>query len=74
MESAEGAADTLKPRRSGGKGAVAEGDVAQSEALSRSDKSVSYVECLQMSFQLGSPDPFLMASRVVKLSSNMRWN
>ena len=71
---AAGAAGTPKPRRSEGEGVVAGGDISHVEALSRSDVSVSSVECLQRSFQLGGSEPFRTASRVVKLSSNTRWN
>ena len=69
-----GAAGTPKPRRSEGEGVAAGGDIAHVEALRRSDVSVSSVECLQRSFQLGGSEPFRIASRVVKLSSNTRWN
>ena len=50
MVSAEGAAGTPKPRMSGGECEAAGGDMAQLEYLSRSDESVSSMECLQRSF------------------------
>ena len=74
MGSIEVAAGTPKSIRSVGEGVTSGGDIAQVKALSRSDVSASYVECLQRSLQFGGSDPFLTASRVVKLSSNMRWN
>ena len=74
VESVEGIACKPKPRRSVGKDTAAGDVIAQVEALSKFDKSVSSVECLQRSFHLGGSDPFLTASRVVKLSSNVRWN
>ena len=53
MGSAEGTSSTPKPRSLGGEGEADGGDIAQVEALSRHDESVSSVECLQRSFQLG---------------------
>ena len=60
---------TPNPRRSGAGCITDRGDVSQKEALSKSDESVISVKNQQRLLTFGGSDPFMTASRVLKLLS-----
>ena len=70
----ERTADTLVAKISRAEGIAARGNMDQVESLIKSDESIISAENLHRSSQFGGSDPFLTASRAVKLSPKTRCN